>query len=69
MHFRLGVNPQHVTEWKKGRSNPSGETTLAMLGIAEERAEGATGSVGSTRAKSSTPTSASNFALQRDRVR
>ncbi|HXM48930.1 MAG TPA: hypothetical protein VN956_13890 [Pyrinomonadaceae bacterium] len=41
MHFRLGVNPQHVTEWKKGRSNPSGETTLAIMGIAEERTGGA----------------------------
>jgi hypothetical protein len=26
---------------KKGRSNPSGETTLAIMGIAEERTEGA----------------------------
>jgi hypothetical protein len=41
MHFRLGVNPQHVRGSKKGRSNPSGETTLAIMGIAEERTEGA----------------------------
>jgi DNA-binding transcriptional regulator YiaG len=46
MHFRLGVNPQHVTEWKKGRSNPSGETTLAIMRIAEERTEGARTALG-----------------------
>jgi transcriptional regulator with XRE-family HTH domain len=46
MHFRLGVNPQHVTEWKKGRSNPSAETTLAIMGIAEERTEGARTALG-----------------------
>jgi DNA-binding transcriptional regulator YiaG len=27
----LGVNPQHVTGWKKGRNRPSAETALAML--------------------------------------
>ena len=27
----LGVNPQHVTEWKKGRNLPSAESALAML--------------------------------------
>jgi DNA-binding transcriptional regulator YiaG len=27
----LGVTPSHITEWKKGRSKPSGETALAML--------------------------------------
>jgi DNA-binding transcriptional regulator YiaG len=27
----LGVNPQHVTEWKKGRNLPNAETALTML--------------------------------------
>ena len=34
MLFRLGVNAQHVTESKKGRNNPSGETTLASMALA-----------------------------------
>jgi DNA-binding transcriptional regulator YiaG len=29
----LGVLPSHVTEWKKGRSRPSGENVLAMLDL------------------------------------
>src|SRR5260221_3504659 len=32
---------------KKGRTNPSGETTLAIMGIAEERTEGARTALGS----------------------
>jgi DNA-binding transcriptional regulator YiaG len=27
----LGVNPQHVTEWKKGRNLPNAETALVMV--------------------------------------
>lgn len=46
MHFRLGANPQHVTEWKKGSSNPSGEATLATMGIGEERTEEARTALG-----------------------
>jgi transcriptional regulator with XRE-family HTH domain len=36
----IGVNPQHITEWKKGRSRPSGENTLAMARATENQAEG-----------------------------
>jgi len=33
----LGVKPQHITEWKKGRSRPSGETALAMLELIQKK--------------------------------
>lgn len=36
----LGVNPQHVTEWKKGRSHPSGENALAMLELLKTKPKG-----------------------------
>jgi DNA-binding transcriptional regulator YiaG len=34
---RLGVRPSHITEWKKGRSRPNGETTLAMLELIQNK--------------------------------
>ena len=36
----LGVNPQHITEWKKGRSKPSGESALAMLELLKTKPKG-----------------------------
>jgi hypothetical protein len=35
-----GVNPQHITEWKKGRSKPSGENALAMLELVKTKPKG-----------------------------
>lgn len=29
----LKVNPQHVTEWKKGRNLPNAETALEMIDL------------------------------------
>jgi DNA-binding transcriptional regulator YiaG len=36
----LGVNLQHITEWKKGRSKPSGESALAMLELLKTKPKG-----------------------------
>jgi DNA-binding transcriptional regulator YiaG len=33
----LNVKPSHVTEWKKGRSKPNGETALAMLELIKSK--------------------------------
>jgi DNA-binding transcriptional regulator YiaG len=33
----LGVNPQHVTEWKKGRARPNAETALNMLAVLKRK--------------------------------
>jgi DNA-binding transcriptional regulator YiaG len=33
----LGVKPQHVTEWKKGRNRPSAEAALTMLELLETK--------------------------------
>jgi DNA-binding transcriptional regulator YiaG len=41
----IGVNPQHITEWKKGRSRPSAENALAMLELLKTKPKGK----GSTR--------------------
>jgi DNA-binding transcriptional regulator YiaG len=36
----LNVRPSHVTEWKKGRSKPSGQTVLAMLDLIQQKPKG-----------------------------
>jgi DNA-binding transcriptional regulator YiaG len=33
----LGVNPQHVTEWKKGRNLPNAETALVMVELLKSK--------------------------------
>ena len=35
----VGVNPQHVTEWKKGRNLPSAESALVMLKLIKTKAK------------------------------
>jgi DNA-binding transcriptional regulator YiaG len=46
----LGVTPQGVTEWFKGRNQPTGEQVLAMLEILKKKSRGtSTRSTGSNR--------------------
>jgi DNA-binding transcriptional regulator YiaG len=36
----LKVRPSHITEWKKGRSRPNGETALALLELIQNKPTG-----------------------------
>jgi len=46
----LGVTPQGVTEWFKGRNQPTGEQVLAMLEILNKKSRGrSTRATGSSR--------------------